>query len=264
MEQMINTNMNDGMMMDAAAGAGKTGKGMMVGMIACAVLAVGGIGFGDYEMTQAHSAKQQISDLKVEIKNTDGSTTTLETDKIEVKEDTKTVTITDTAAIGLQGFDPSKALNWTGDAEQLNNVHFAHQTMAGYGTIGSDGKSIVFSSIARNLYPELPNANSNPTISSLGGKIVDFYVGGFGQGTGYETLFMILEDGSVEYVPLYYAIKNNDYAAHKADGVSGVVRFSASAFPYGVRTIGIKADGSWYDMHTVLDIRNSQYYNGLF
>jgi len=97
MEQKINTNMNDGMIMDAAAGAGKTGKGMMIGMIACAVLAVGGIGFGVYEMTQANSAKQQISDLRVEIKNQDGTTTTLETDKIEVKDDTKTVVISDSA-----------------------------------------------------------------------------------------------------------------------------------------------------------------------
>ena len=65
MEQMMNQN-------EMAAGASmaagkKEGKGMMFGMIACAILAIGGVGFGVYEMMQAGQSKQ-ISDLKVEIK----------------------------------------------------------------------------------------------------------------------------------------------------------------------------------------------------
>ena len=92
MEQMMNQN-------EMAAGASmaagkKEGKGMMFGMIACAILAIGGVGFGVYEMMQAGQSKQ-ISDLKVEIKNNDGTTTALETDKIEVKEDTRTIIISD-------------------------------------------------------------------------------------------------------------------------------------------------------------------------
>ena len=96
MEQMIN-NTNMDMNTGATGATKKQGKGMMIGMICCAVLAAGGIGFGIYEMSQVKTAKQQISDMKVEIKNTDGTTTTLETDKIEVKEADKTVVITDSA-----------------------------------------------------------------------------------------------------------------------------------------------------------------------
>lgn len=268
MDQMVNKDMSSMEMSSATMGATKKeGKGMMVGMICCALLAVGGIGFGIYEMSQVKTAKQQISDMKIEVKNNDGSTTILETDKIEVKEDTKTVTITDSPIITLGILDISKTLNWSEETKAAFDIALGHQTMAGYGAVSSDSKSISISSIARNLYGELPNANTQATISSLGGRIVDFYVGGFGQAAGYETLFMIIEDGSIEYVPLYYAVKNNDYTAHKVDGVSGIIRFSTASkiskaeTGGGVTTLGIKSDGSWYDMYSVLDIRNSQYYN---
>ena len=93
-------NQDAGMNMDMGMqGANKKQNGMKYGMAALAVLALAGIGFGIYGMTQVKSAKQQISDMKIEIKNTDGTTTTLETDKIEVKEADKTVVIADTANV---------------------------------------------------------------------------------------------------------------------------------------------------------------------
>ncbi len=96
MEQMMK---KEGMGMEMAgasmAAGKKEGKGMMMGMMACAVLAIAGIGFGVYELMQANSARQQIADLKVEIKNNDGTTTTLDTDKIEIKDDANTIVITD-------------------------------------------------------------------------------------------------------------------------------------------------------------------------
>ncbi len=95
MKQMMDQNMNMEMA-NSTMGITKTeSKGTMIGMICCSILAIAGIGFGVYEYLQANQTKQQIADLKVEIKNSDGSTTTLETDKIEVKDDTKTVVITD-------------------------------------------------------------------------------------------------------------------------------------------------------------------------
>ncbi len=49
MEQMINQDMDANMSMNANMGAAKKeGKGMMIGMICCAILALGGIGFGIY------------------------------------------------------------------------------------------------------------------------------------------------------------------------------------------------------------------------
>lgn len=75
----------------------KSHNKLAIPLILVSILAVAGLCFGAYEYLQANQTKQQISDLKVEVKNSDGSTTTLETDKIEIKEDTKTVTISDSS-----------------------------------------------------------------------------------------------------------------------------------------------------------------------
>ncbi len=69
-------------------------KGLKITTIVMSIIALCGIGFGIYGMIQKNSS---IADLKVQIKNEDGTTTTIETPKIEtttVNGDT-TVTITD-------------------------------------------------------------------------------------------------------------------------------------------------------------------------
>ena len=84
----------------ATGGVEKKNTGLIVGMVACAVLALGGVGFGIFEMTQANQAKDQISDLKVEVKKDDGTTATIETPEIKTTtEDGTTVTISDAPAI---------------------------------------------------------------------------------------------------------------------------------------------------------------------
>lgn len=62
--------------------------------IACAVAACG-IGFGAYGMMQSIQKDSQISDLKIQVESKDGTITKLETDKIEINNDTNTITITD-------------------------------------------------------------------------------------------------------------------------------------------------------------------------
>ena len=52
----------------------KGNSGLKIATIVCAILAVAGLGFGIYELLQANSAKQQISDLKIEITKEDGKT----------------------------------------------------------------------------------------------------------------------------------------------------------------------------------------------
>ena len=75
----------------------KKNTGMIAGMAVLAILAVGGVGFGVYGMAQKSSDRP--AEMKVEVKNEDGTTTTLETEKVEVSDDNKTVTITDTATV---------------------------------------------------------------------------------------------------------------------------------------------------------------------
>lgn len=85
-------------------------------IIILAILALAGIGFGVYELFQTNSLKQQIANFKVEIKKDDGSTTTIETDKIEVREDNKTITITDLdGSIVTTALDKEQSTPWPED-----------------------------------------------------------------------------------------------------------------------------------------------------
>lgn len=103
--------------------------------IICAILALAGIGFGVYEMLQASSAKQQIADIKVEIKNDDGTTTTLENGEIEIKDDAKTVIITETIKEN-DATDVKKVATGLINAFRENNIN-----IGGYSVFG-DGSSI--------------------------------------------------------------------------------------------------------------------------
>ncbi len=73
------------------------GNGLKIATAIASVIAVCGIGFGVYGMVQSSQKDNQISDLKVQIKNEDGSVTTIETPKIETTTENggTTVTITD-------------------------------------------------------------------------------------------------------------------------------------------------------------------------
>ena len=54
-------------------GTGKKNTGLIAGMVACAVLAVGGIAFGVYGMMQSSQKDSHISDLKVQVADKDGT-----------------------------------------------------------------------------------------------------------------------------------------------------------------------------------------------
>ena len=72
----------------------KKSNGMKYALVICIILALAGTGFGVYELFQNKTIKQQLAELKIEIKK-DDSTTTIETDKINVDESNKTITIDD-------------------------------------------------------------------------------------------------------------------------------------------------------------------------
>ena len=78
------------------SGKQNDGKGWKIATAIASVVAVCGIGFGVYGMMQSSQKDNQISDLKVQIKEDDGTVTTIETPEIETTtNDGTTVTITD-------------------------------------------------------------------------------------------------------------------------------------------------------------------------
>ena len=118
--------------------------------------------------------------------------------------------------------------------------------------------------VVKNSYNGINISNSSYTVN-FNKKIVDIYVDGYGQSIGYETIFFLMEDGTVEYIPFYYACNNNSFKTVKLDGVENIIRFvSGSASPVepggGYHTIlAQKQDGTFYDLSLIL--QQTQYYN---
>ncbi|MBR2753800.1 MAG: hypothetical protein IKG26_04540 [Bacillus sp. (in: Bacteria)] len=74
----------------------KSGNGLKIATAIACVVAACGIGFGVYGMMQSSQKDSQISDLKVQIKEDDGTITTIETPEIETATNNgTTITITD-------------------------------------------------------------------------------------------------------------------------------------------------------------------------
>ena len=91
-------------------------------------------------------------------------------------------------------------------------------------------------------------------------KITDIYFGGFGQTADDDTLFILLDDGTVEYIPLVHMFNNaQEHAVSygKVPGATDVVKFVSAqvsgekASGY-VTTLAIRSDGSFYDMFDAL------------
>ena len=72
----------------------KNSKALVATTIACAILAVAGIAFGIYGMIQANNKSNEIAQLKVQIKNQDGTVTTLNTDEVKISDD-KVIVVAD-------------------------------------------------------------------------------------------------------------------------------------------------------------------------
>ncbi len=78
----------------------KSGNSLKIATAIACIVAVCGIGFGIYGMIQNSQKDNQISDLKVQIKDADGTVTTIEAPEIKTTtDDGTTVTITDTAKV---------------------------------------------------------------------------------------------------------------------------------------------------------------------
>ena len=83
----------------------KSGNGLKIATAVACVVAVCGIGFGVYGMMQSAQKDNQISDLKVQVKDPDGEVTTLETEKIETSDENgTTITIADSMATSYESF----------------------------------------------------------------------------------------------------------------------------------------------------------------
>lgn len=114
-------------------------------------------------------------------------------------------------------------------------------------------------------------------ITNFTKSIKEVYVGGFSQTSGYETAFYVMEDGTVEFTPIKHSLGNNgssndtvlkSYGAIK--NVSGVVKivtatdYSLDSNSYmggSYNILGVKSDGTFYDISKILMESYSDYYS---
>ena len=178
------------------------GKGWRIATAIASIVAVCGIGFGVYGMIQSSQKDNQISDLKVQVEDSNGKITTLETEKIETTDGNgTTVTITDSALAKLNPVVISSDVEGSvGDG--YTNVY----SLTANGSLYSDGntnKSWSLTSregdltcqIKENSYTVIDDCD----ISAHSGKVSNIY--SVGVGNGLEDYMLILTDaGEIEYL----------------------------------------------------------------
>lgn len=159
---------------------------------------------------------------------------------------------------GLIIFDGTRAVN-----SNEKNYTLSCQGNAGiYASVDSSQKVLTFSftpSKVVETYSLNWTSNRNDVASSkinFDKKIVDIFFGGMGQDVSHDTLFILLEDGTLEYIPIVQMFNNAQeqvVSYGKINGVSDVAKLTLSNTSNGVTTLAIKSDGSFYDLWYALE-----------
>ncbi len=152
-------------------------------------------------------------------------------------------------------FDGTKTLN-----SSRKDYTLACQGSAGiYVTVDSTQQELTFSynpSKVQDFYSLRWSTTIDTTEThkiSFTKKIIDVFFGGMGQDMSGDTLFILLEDGTVEYIPLVHVF-NSEHETMSSfgtiTGVTDVTKFVMAENNGGtsVTTLAIKSDGTFYDL----------------
>ena len=150
-------------------------------------------------------------------------------------------------------FDSSKSTN-----SNEKNYTLACQGNAGiWITVDSTQKVLTFNFTPTKViefYPLTWKSTRNDMISSkinFDKKIVDVFFGEMGQDSSGDTVFILLEDGTVEYIPIVHMfnhVQAEVVSYGKISNISDVRKFTLSNTSNGVTTLAIKNDGTFYDL----------------
>ena len=179
----------------------KSGNGLKIATAIACIVAVCGIGFGVYGMMQSFQKDNQISDLKVQVEDSNGKITTLETEKIETTDGNgTTVTITDSALAKLNPVVISSDVEGSvGDGYTKAYILTASSNLY---SDGNTNKSWSLTSHDGDLTCQIKENYTiidNCDISAHDGKVSNIY--SVGLGNGIEDYILILTDtGEIEYL----------------------------------------------------------------
>ena len=159
--------------------------------------------------------------------------------------------------------------NFTDDSGLYYEIERTAETL-GVSAILQDDNSVLFTlgKLERDMSFDVEQytAGYTPKIEFGDRKIQNVYCLGAGQSGYGNCVLFLMEDGTVEYMPLAYAIKNNDFRSYgKLEGVENVVDIVTAYIAGGMgagsghTALVIQEDGTAYDIGEQLRNIYSQY-----
>lgn len=157
--------------------------------------------------------------------------------------------------------------NFTDDSGLYYEIERTAETL-GVSAILQDDNSVFFTlgKLEGDMSFDVDQYEYNPKIEFGDRKIQNVYCLGAGQSGYGNCVLFLMEDGTVEYMPLAYAIKNNDFRSYgKLEGVENVVDIVTAYIAGGMgagsghTALVIQEDGTAYDIGEQLRNIYSQY-----
>lgn len=113
------------------------------------------------------------------------------------------------------------------------------------------------------LYGIKPKSNRNDNYETKeitdidGARVVSVMVAPFGQMASGSTILFLMDDGTIEYIPVERAISEGFHSYGKIRDVKGVVSLQSVSINTGcegggLTTLALKADGEFYDLQSIL------------
>lgn len=158
----------------------------------------------------------------------------------------------------VDGFVTSKI-----ETENYASVNLEKSDSVGFSySLGNLGK--IFPSFADSNARE--GVFTNVEIPFQGKKVADVFIKSFGHSYVNETVFFLMEDGTVEYMPVIHAIRNNNFKSYgTVEGVKDVV--TIENFAVGNKNGGggytavfaITSNNEYYELNTLIE--KADFYN---
>ncbi len=191
--------------------------GLIAGMVMSILLGIGGISFGVYGMINASNKTTDISDLNIQYTTKEGESVKIDTDKIEISDDKKTIKIDES---NVKKTNP--IINST--ATERYGISYNTSFYASDGTPKSI-RIYVNNGVISNcdVYAVEPASThlKECKINGISGKIYKIATIHEGHDADDDSVAFILEDGTVDYLPL-----NGVFESSSEETIKGKVNIS--------------------------------------
>lgn len=229
----------------------RTGLHVFLGIM-LAILICGGVVFASYSLGYLTFNKEETINGNVE-ENEDDITT--EPSNNNTYEDL--------------GFDSSKVTNANGNTYTLTVPSHATGINISLDEAGTKATLGINNALVNETYALGWTVDSNNYTYDLheitfNQKVTDIFFGGIGQDATGDIILFLMEDGTVEYIPVKQALSkgiDNLRSYRTISGISDVVKFyqaSVSVGTSGANTVLVQTkDGRLYDLSSIINNTNN-------